>query len=64
MVKMVILTASAPTPQAVTFYTRITGADYTTDTEHLADVGLMLVQRLRRWPNIKPTSAKLLVFSV
>ena len=29
-----------------------------------ADVGVMVGHRLRRWPNIKPTSAERLVFAV
>ena len=33
-------------------------------TKHPPDVGLMLVQRLRRQPNIKPTSGGCLVCSV
>ena len=33
------------------------------NTRHRAIVGSMLVHRLRRWPNIKPTMAQCLVFA-
>ena len=33
-------------------------------TRHLTNVSLMLVHRLRRWPNIKPALVKRLVFAV
>ena len=35
-----------------------------TRTRRLTNVGLMLVHRLRRWPNIKPALVKRLVSAV
>ena len=35
---------------------------YPANTSHWSIVGLMLVHRLRRWPNIKPTMTRRLVF--
>ena len=35
---------------------------YLADKRHSSNVGSMLVQRLRRWPNIEPTLAERLVF--
>ena len=35
----------------------------TPDASRTLDIGLMLNQRLRRWPKIKPTSVQRLVFA-
>ena len=35
--------------------------DFRTDTRRLINVGLMLVHRLRRWTNVKPTLIQRLV---
>ena len=37
---------------------------YSANTHDLTNVGLMLVHRLRRWPNIKPALVKRLVSAV
>ena len=38
-------------------------SSYTANTKRSPGAGLMLAQRLRRWPNIKPAPAQRLVFT-
>ena len=36
---------------------------YPANTRHQTNAGLLLAHRLRRWPNIKPTLVRCLVFA-